>query len=108
MILCAGINEVSFIHWMFTAPWIIPTYNIKRLEREAIVPVQYKLMKINDPIDEPNTSKKRSIAEIEEDTSSKIAKVVDGDMGKSRKRPNRFAKVTINQSDESPTQLISK
>lgn len=33
MVLRAGINEVTFIHWMYTAQWIIPTYNIKRLER---------------------------------------------------------------------------
>lgn len=28
-----GIVEVTFVHWQFTKPWLLCTYNLKRLQR---------------------------------------------------------------------------
>lgn len=33
MVLVAGVHDNTFVHWKFVTPWLLSTYNIKRLEK---------------------------------------------------------------------------
>lgn len=68
--------------------------------QETIVPVPYKLMKLDAPNDPTPSKRKRSDSETTEDVHAEKAARVD--TGRTQ-RSNRFTKVTINQSDELPS-----
>lgn len=72
MVMRAGVVDFTFVHWIYTSAWLITTYHLKRLQKEANAPVPHKLMRIGDGDD------KVSI------------------------RPNRFDKVTVHQNKGFP------
>lgn len=111
VIMRAGIYEFVFIHWKYVTPWIISTYNIKRLEKESMEPVSYHLLKISDKIEtddaaSTSTKRKRNTDENgDEDNNEQTAKLLktteeDEPIPSTSRGITRLDKVTIQKTDD--------
>lgn len=72
MVMRTGVVDFTFVHWIYTSAWLITTYHLKRLNKEASTSQPHKLMRIG------NSDENVSI------------------------RPNRFDKVTVDQQKGFP------
>lgn len=51
MVLQTGVIEVTFVHCLFTTPWLVGTYTTKRLpstEKAAVPTVPFQLIRVAD------------------------------------------------------------
>lgn len=101
MVLQAGVVEVTYVHCLYVTPWLVGTYNIKRLEREAVVPVPYQLMRITDRATPNEGYEQGESSSLVRNQSSADYKPL---------RPNRLTRVTIDNNVSLPTesQISSK
>lgn len=100
----AGVSEFTFIHFKYVIPWMISTYNMKRLEKEAVGTVPYKLMRISgqDYDTTATTLKKKrdNVDEADGEPPTKIAKPNENEPPMpSTSRGSRIEKITIRKGD---------
>lgn len=115
MVLQTGVVEVTFVHCLFVTPWLVGTYNMKRLQRETVVPVPFQLIKVADwaaasPSAANDRKRRHSPMEddCEEGESSTGQDVAEVDV--KPLRPNRLTRVTIHKNSKLPaeSQLASR
>lgn len=111
MVLQTGVVEVTFVHCLYTNSWLVNTYNMKRLQREAVVPVPYQLIKVADWAKSTSIGRKRRPSSSPEDIAADGEPSVDEPpTEKPSLRPNRMSRVTIDKNSQLPTssQIKSK
>lgn len=103
IIMRAGVSEFTFVHFKYVIPWMISTYNLKRLEKESVGSVPYKLMKIaGNDTDASATTLKRNrdnADDADAEPAANIAKPADSEPMPSTSRASRIEKITIRKGD---------
>lgn len=102
MVLQSGVIEVTFVHCLFTTPWLIGTYNMKRLQREAVVPVPFQLIRVADWASSNPSASRRSSHKEEFEVGESSSVQPNAEVAKPPLRPNRLTKVTIDKDSKLP------
>lgn len=64
LVLRTGVTEYVWVHGRYAKPWLISTYNLKRLQRETMVPLAAQVMRVPA---ESTDGRKRKRDEVDED-----------------------------------------
>ncbi|XP_055298279.1 general transcription factor 3C polypeptide 1 isoform X2 [Sitodiplosis mosellana] len=60
LVMKTGVCEVTYVHWKHIKPWVVNTYHLKRLDREATPPTNKSLLHIADASSTPIALKRKA------------------------------------------------